>query len=231
MNKIIMVLLFIVGASYARNIKIQNNCGFKIWPGWQGQSGTPNGGGTTLAPGQSYNLGVPDNWTGGRIWARTGCDGNFNCETGGCGNSEKCNGKWGETGVTLAEFGLNKWQNLDFYDVSLVDGFNLLTIIKPEGGEGDCKEIGKCHGNILSECPNDLKVIKNGKTVECQSACTKFRKEEFCCTGSHGSAATCGPTNYSKFFKDRCPQDYSYAFDDPTSTFTCKGSNYVVTFC
>ena len=76
----------------ATNIKITNRCSFTVWPGWQGASGTPGGGGATLNSGQSMDLGVPNDWTGGRIWARTGCDRNFNCETGGCGNSEHCGG-------------------------------------------------------------------------------------------------------------------------------------------
>ncbi|KAF0929283.1 hypothetical protein E2562_019870 [Oryza meyeriana var. granulata] len=33
-------------------------------------------------------------------------------------------------------------------------------------------------------------------------------------------------------FKSACPRSYSYAFDDPTSTFTCSGGpDYTVTFC
>ena len=33
-------------------------------------------------------------------------------------------------------------------------------------------------------------------------------------------------------FKAACPRSYSYAFDDPTSTFTCAGGpDYTVTFC
>ncbi|KAE9552436.1 hypothetical protein FO519_004344 [Halicephalobus sp. NKZ332] len=225
-------LLGILSLSYGtRNIRITNNCRFKVWPGWQGTSGTPNGGGATLNPGQYVDVGVPDNWTGGRVWARTGCDGNFNCETGGCGNSEHCNGRWGEVGVTLAEFGLGQWNGLDFYDVSLVDGFNVQVQIKAYNGEGDCRTIGGCHADIISQCPNELRRNRNGHTVECLSACTAFGKEEYCCTGSHNSAQSCPPTNYSRFFKDRCPTDYSYAFDDATSTFTCKHANYEVIFC
>uniref|UniRef100_A0A7E4VHF0 Thaumatin-like protein n=1 Tax=Panagrellus redivivus TaxID=6233 RepID=A0A7E4VHF0_PANRE len=216
---------------FARDIHIINNCGYKIWPGWYGQNGTPDGGGTTLNPGASHTINVPNDWTSGRIWARTGCDGNFNCDTGSCGNSEHCNGKWGAAGPSLAEFGLHKWQGLDFYDVSLVDGFNVQVKIKPNGGSGDCKAIGACRENLLDSCPNELKLVKNGHTVECQSACTKFHNPEYCCTGDHGKAETCGPSKYSRFFKERCPNDYSYAFDDKTSTFTCKDANYEVHFC
>uniref|UniRef100_A0A7E4US84 Pathogenesis-related protein 5-like n=1 Tax=Panagrellus redivivus TaxID=6233 RepID=A0A7E4US84_PANRE len=220
-------LVFVAG----REIKLINNCGHTIWPGWQGQSATPNGGGTTLGAGKTHVLNVPDNWTGGRIWARTGCNSKFECETGGCGNSEHCNGAWGANGVTLAEFGLKKWDNMDFYDVSLVDGFNVQLQIKAVGGSGSCKECGHCKENLLKTCPGDLKENKNGHVVECQSACTKFKKPEYCCTGSHSTAATCGPTNYSKWFKERCPTAYSYAYDDKTSTFSCTNAHYEVHFC
>ncbi|KAF8356435.1 hypothetical protein PRIPAC_98058, partial [Pristionchus pacificus] len=57
-----------------------------VWPGIQGSTLVEEGG-FYLAAGQSKRVGVPNGWTAGRIWARTGCDGNFNCETGFCGVS------------------------------------------------------------------------------------------------------------------------------------------------
>ncbi|KAK8642353.1 hypothetical protein V6N13_011700 [Hibiscus sabdariffa] len=32
-------------------------------------------------------------------------------------------------------------------------------------------------------------------------------------------------------FKAACPKSYSYAYDDATSTFTCTGADYTITFC
>jgi hypothetical protein len=32
-------------------------------------------------------------------------------------------------------------------------------------------------------------------------------------------------------FKRACPRSYSYAYDDATSTFTCTGTDYSITFC
>ena len=40
---------------------------------------------------------VEDDWTAGRIWARTGCtvqDGRFQCLTGGCGQGEGGDMSW-----------------------------------------------------------------------------------------------------------------------------------------
>ena len=71
---------------------------------------------------------VADNWAG-RFWARTGCNFNRNgqchCVTGDCGNKLQCNDAGGVPPVTLAQVSLNGADGKDFYDVSLVDGFNI----------------------------------------------------------------------------------------------------------
>ena len=42
----------------------------------------------------------------------------------------------------------------------------------------------------------------------------------------------CPANQYSTTFKKQCPQAYSYAYDDKTSTFTCpSGGNYLIAFC
>uniref|UniRef100_A0A7E4VV47 Thaumatin-like protein n=1 Tax=Panagrellus redivivus TaxID=6233 RepID=A0A7E4VV47_PANRE len=214
-----------------REINLINNCGNKIWPGWVGKNGIPDGGGATLDVGASRIIHVPDNWESGRIWARTGCDDNFNCDTGGCGNSERCDGRTGENGVSVAEFTFKKDDPKDVYDISLVDGFNVQIKIKPNAGSGDYKEIGSCSEDLLNSCPNESKVEKNGRIVKCESACTKLQNSEYCCTGQHNTSETCHSTNFSRFFKDRCHDSYSYAYDDPSSTVVCYNANYEVRFC
>jgi hypothetical protein len=71
---------------------------------------------------------VSDGWAG-RFWGRTGCgfDGNGQgpCATGDCGNILECNGAGGVPPATLAEVTLNGDAGKDFYDISLVDGFNV----------------------------------------------------------------------------------------------------------
>ncbi|CAN1275926.1 Thaumatin-like protein 1a, partial [Linum perenne] len=55
---------------------------------------------------------------------------------------------------------------------------------------------------------------------------------EYCCSGAYASPTKCTPSSYAKLFKSQCPQAYSYAFDDRSSTFTCPtGKDYIVTFC
>src|SRR6185312_16841361 len=41
------------------------------------------------------------------------------------------------------------------------------------------------------------------------------------------------PVNYAAIFKAACPREYSYAYDDTSSTFTCgnPNPNYRITFC
>jgi hypothetical protein len=74
------------------------------------------------------NVQINDGW-GGRFWARTGCNfdgsGQGYCATGDCGNKLECNGAGGVPPASLAEIRLNGDGGKDFYDVSLVDGFNV----------------------------------------------------------------------------------------------------------
>ncbi|KAK9743368.1 hypothetical protein RND81_03G234700 [Saponaria officinalis] len=213
----------------ARIITIINDCKETIWP-----AVTPgnsfNGGGFVLKPGESKVFNAPVGWSG-RIWGRTGCkfdqNGIGKCQTGACGSSLQCSAG-GEPPATLAEFTLAA---LDFYDVSLVDGFNIPIAVKPLHGTGNCSIAG-CDSDLRKSCPKELSVkISNGKTIACKSACEAFDTDEYCCRGVYGNPTTCRPTYYSRTFKSACPTAYSYAYDDPTSIFTCSGTDYVITFC
>ena len=227
------VQIFFVGTGQrtcesARVFTIVNHCKETLWPAI-----TPgdvfNGGGFALKPGQSRVFTAPVSWSG-RIWARTGCNfdsnGNGSCLTGSCGSTLKCSAS-GKPPASLAEFTLAA---LDFYDVSLVDGFNVPMSVKPINGKGNCSTAG-CDSDLRSNCPKELSFKANGKTVGCRSACDVFNADEYCCRGNYGNPVTCKPTYYSKKFKEACPTSYSYAYDDPTSIFTCSGTDYVIAFC
>lgn len=91
-----------------------------------------------------------------------------------------------------------------------------------------------CVSDVNARCPAELRLKEQNKTetIACMSACEAFQTEEYCCTGAHSTPRNCGPTKYSKLFKAACPSAYSYAYDDPTSTFTCSaGTKYLITFC
>ncbi|XP_057831965.2 pathogenesis-related thaumatin-like protein 3.1 [Cryptomeria japonica] len=206
----------------AATFDITNQCPYTVW------AAASPGGGRQLAKGQTWTIQVAAGTTGGRVWARTGCSfdgsGRGTCQTGDCNGMLSCQG-YGQVPATLAEYALNQFQNLDFYDISLVDGFNVPLSMTPTSTNPNCKGRITCLSHINSMCPAELKV--NGG---CKSACARYNTAQYCCTGA--SANNCGPTNYSKFFKGQCPQAYSYAKDDATSTFTCpSGTNYKVVFC
>ncbi|KAL0408299.1 UNVERIFIED_CONTAM: Thaumatin-like protein [Sesamum radiatum] len=123
--------------------------------------------------------------------------------------------------LTPWEFALNQPNNLDFVDISLVDGFNIPMEFSPTTDV--CRNL-RCTAPINEQCPNELRAPGG-----CNNPCTVFGTNEYCCTDGPGS---CQPTDYSRFFKERCPDAYSYPQDDPTSLFTCPaGTNYRVVFC
>ncbi|XP_064982976.1 protein P21-like [Musa acuminata AAA Group] len=213
-STILSFLLFalLLALSRAATFEIVNGCPFTVW------AAAVPGGGRQLDQGQTWVLDVNPGTTGGRIWARTGCSfdgsGSGSCQTGDCGGLLECEA-YGSPPNTLAEFSLNQFNNMDFFDVSLLDGFNVPMEFS------SCMAI-RCSADINGRCPAELRTPGG-----CNNPCTVFKTDEYCCTSS-----SCGPTTYSKFFKSNCPDAYSYPKDDATSTFTCPGNgDYKVIFC
>jgi hypothetical protein len=234
------------GGAMGRAFTFTNSCKQTVWVGalnGDPKYELPENGGFQLDPGASHTVVLPDQW-GGRFWGRTGCTfdkaGMGSCETADCGKKLQCAGSGGKPPATLAEFQLAGFGGKDFYDVSLVDGYNLPMKVAPKAGTFmvsdpnnpyDCGDPG-CASDLNATCPAELQQ-KNaaGMVVACLSACEKFGTDPYCCKGANGSPDTCPPTNYSMIFKMACPTAYSYAYDDKTSTFTCKGKDYDITFC
>ncbi|KAI3984561.1 hypothetical protein MKX01_040438 [Papaver californicum] len=230
---IFLALVSITGA-FSATFTLRNNCPYTVWPGSLTGGGSQlSKTGFELAPGASSSVDAPAGWSG-RFWARTGCStdssGRLKCATADCASGRvECNGAGAIPPATLLEFTLNGNGGKDFYDVSLVDGFNLPASITPRGG---CSST-TCSRNVNSVCPSVLSVRgADGSVIACKSACEALQQPQYCCTGSFNTPQTCPPTDYSRIFKNACPQAYSYAYDDSTSTFTCDaGGNYVITFC
>ncbi|KAL8201221.1 hypothetical protein R6Q57_012560 [Mikania cordata] len=160
---------------------------------------------------------------GGRIWPRTNCSfdgsGQGKCQTGDCNGFLRCP-TFGTPPNTLAEYSLNQFNNLDFFDISLVDGFNVPMAFKPNSS-GYTRGI-TCSGDINGQCPTELRAPGG-----CNNPCTVFQTDQYCCT-----SGSCGPTDFSRFFKTSCPNAYSYPLDDQTSIFTCPTkTNYEIVFC
>lgn len=205
----ILCFLFVISSTKAGSIDIINRCPFVVW------AAAYPGGGMRLSPGESWPLRV-DGDKPGRIWARTNCvfneSGHGKCETGDCGGVLHCqNG--GKSPATLAEYRLGEANKSGpaFYDISLVDGFNVPMEFSPTSPQ--CTRSLTCAANINDDCPTEWKVPGG-----CINPCVQ---------------GGCGrPANYTRFFKDRCPDAYSFGLDDRSSTFTCPGgTDYKVVFC
>ncbi|KAI4328611.1 hypothetical protein L6164_020949 [Bauhinia variegata] len=212
----LLLLSFSFISTHAAKFQIYNNCSYTVWA-----AATPSGGGRRLDPHKTWRHKMAPGTAGARIWGRTGCsfdrNGLGHCQTGDCPGGLSCTG-WSQAPNTLAEFSLNQGNNLDFYDISLLDGFNIPMGFYPLNG--NCHGI-TCATDLKDECPKDLR-----SPGGCNSACTVYRSNEYCCYDGN-----CGPTKFSKFFKQKCQDAYSYP-KDVTSTFACPGgTDYKVVFC
>ncbi|KAL5778218.1 hypothetical protein ACOSP7_011144 [Xanthoceras sorbifolium] len=231
---------FFVSGVMSTTFTIVNKCEYTVWPGILSNADAPplSSTGFALQNGESKAITAPTSW-GGRMWGRTHCSqdstGKFSCVTGDCGSGKmECSGSGATPPATLAEFKLDGYGGQDFYDVSLVDGYNLPVLVAPQGGDGpNCSTTG-CLVDLNDACPSELKVMSADGTegVACKSACEAFRQPQYCCNGAYSTPDTCKPSSYSQAFKSACPHAYSYAYDDKTSTFTCASApDYTVTFC
>ncbi|CAI0435197.1 unnamed protein product [Linum tenue] len=173
---------------------VVNRCQSTIWPGILANAGSQplDSTGFELPSGGTRTFQAPPSWSG-RFWGRTGCqfDPSTNqgtCLTGDCGSNQiECNGQNAKPPATLAEFTVAPAGGQDYYDVSLVDGYNLPIVVEPMGGSGGtCSSTG-CVTDLNRRCPSEL--------------------------------------------RSACPRAYSYAYDDASSTFTCSGADYMITFC
>ncbi|KAL3826021.1 hypothetical protein ACJIZ3_022050 [Penstemon smallii] len=213
-----------------------NNCKESIWPGILGSAGqqTLKDGGFLLTSNQELVIDVPERWSG-RIWGRQYCNfdsnGKGSCATGDCGGQLQCRGLGGTPPATVVEMTLGSTTSpLHFYDVSLVDGFNMPVSMKPVGGGVGCG-VASCGVDLNVCCPSALEVRVESKVVGCKSACLALQSPKYCCTGEYANPNTCKPTVFANLFKAICPKAYSYAFDDSSSLNKCRASRYVITFC
>nr|XP_051222490.1 PR5-like receptor kinase isoform X2 [Lolium perenne] len=218
------LLLLLITTSEATTFYITNRCPYTIWP-----AAVPIGGGMQLDPGKAWTLNTGET-NSTRLWARTGCsfDGNGTgtCQTGDCGGLLACKA-YGRPPNTIAEFRLGVVNDQDYFDISNIAGFNVPMDFLPLAakGGGGCSKGPRCTANITAQCPSELKVPGG-----CNDACTVFNQDKYCCRGS--AASNCSPTNYSVFFKQMCPDAYSYPADDMSSVFNCPtGTSYQVVFC
>ncbi|KAM7506857.1 hypothetical protein LguiA_017310 [Lonicera macranthoides] len=222
-------------------ITLVNKCNYTVWPGVVTLDGSPElpTTGFVLPKNESRTINAPTFWVG-KIWGRTHCSVNttrnfsrFSCLTGDCGSGKiECAGLFGVKPVTQAMFYLNQFNDTNLYELSIDDGYNLPMLIVPQGGTGvNCSNTG-CISDLNHACPSKLKVTSTGgEGVACKSACDAFGTKQYCCNGTDTTPKTCKATSYSEYFKKACPHAYKYFFDNETSTFSCAGADYLITFC
>ncbi|KAL8387137.1 hypothetical protein RB595_010130 [Gaeumannomyces hyphopodioides] len=290
--------------THAVPIRITNSCPDTIWPAVATQHGRgPGLGGFELGGGKTRDFNVSFDWQG-RIWGRTNCTFNANgtgpadpikgsaagpgtaCATGDCFGVRDCTGG-GQVPSTLAEFTLQGGVGgkQTFYDISLVDGYNLpvgivyipapnTTFIPPNLVNPSCiatggwlappSRIGGTYTNrsypmpyeprqdnaaVRRWCPWPLQRFPPEKPGDgvypypddgverppfnpCMSACVATNSDEDCCRGSHNDPNVCRGGLYAANAKRVCPDAYSFAYDDQTSTFIIpSGGGWEVVFC
>jgi hypothetical protein len=208
-------------AGASRTFTIVNSCAQTVWAAALPNSTFP-GGPIELAPGDSFRVGVDNGWSG-RIWGKVQCataTGKLTCA------GDTFPSSLAELTLTMSAMGL------DFYDVSLVDGFNLPIAIEATGHTADPAhpyDCGSptCAANLNATCPQPLQDSVDGGILACANDECKVLGD------NDASNPDCiYPNSYTEYFKSACPTSYSYPSDDPTSTFTCKGINdYAVVFC
>ncbi|MCJ1308902.1 hypothetical protein MMC25_002557 [Agyrium rufum] len=289
-----------------RPLTVTNQCPETIYPAIATQAGTPpSTQGFRLDPGDTNELMVGADWQG-RVWGRTNCSFNSDgtgasnnggnngggsaCGTGDCNGIVNCQ-VTGASPATLAEFTLASSSGQTFYDISLVDGYNLpigIVSLYSQSGNSTLTDIPPnltnpvCIGTasllaaqgstedatlgsnssfpipldqtqsisaVQRWCPWDLQLLPPSKPGDgvypypddniqrpdfdpCFSACAKYNRPQDCCTGSYDDPNVCKPSLYSQDAKSVCPDAYSFAFDDQSSTFIIpSGGGFQVIFC
>ncbi|KAI4176609.1 MAG: hypothetical protein LQ343_000900 [Gyalolechia ehrenbergii] len=246
-----------------RPLVIRNQCRETIYPGIGTQAGTgPSTQGFQLTSGQSRDLTVSADWQG-RVWGRTNCS--FNaagtapassgtgvaCGTGDCGGTVNCRGT-GVIPVTLAEFTLSSSSGQTFYDISLVDGYNIpLGIIAINSDVPPNLTNPMCIGTAsLLAAANSAIGREFGSNASYQiplEESTSWNDVQGWCPWDlqldppkkPGDGVYPYPDDNIKrpYFnptqsKRVCPDAYSFAFDDQTSTFIIpSGPGFEVVFC
>ncbi|QRW18315.1 pathogenesis-related protein PR5K (thaumatin family) [Rhizoctonia solani] len=261
-----------IAVAGARRWTVNNDCPFTIWPAIYTSntsavtlSGVETG--WEAPPNSSRSFVVPEGWhaflfcfgwSGAYIWGRRDC--NFSsgnspadtnttiggCVSGGCPGGLYCTGL-GSPPTTHAEWTLapGDGSGADYYDISIVQGFNLPMSVVPSAVE--CG-IAECAVDLNAGCPDPLRGpfapnTNNTVPIGCKSACTANLdgnpdNSAACCTGQFAEPGACPASGvpFYDYFKNACRFTYAYSQDVTSGTAlqTCPGSSYpdyAVTFC
>uniref|UniRef100_A0A803L261 Uncharacterized protein n=1 Tax=Chenopodium quinoa TaxID=63459 RepID=A0A803L261_CHEQI len=162
-------------------------------------SGTPplSSTGFQLDSGKTVRLETVPGWSY-RIWARTGCKfdqtGAAKCLTEDFGGRLQYGGSGATPPASLFEITLGQGSNKDFYDVSMVDGYNLPLVARPTRTNGAACNATGCISDLNMGCPKELQVMggegAEGGVIACKSACEAFGLAQYCCSGQFANPTT-----------------------------------------
>ena len=160
-----------------------------------------------LPIGHDTMIQIPNHWTSARIW--------------GLWDPKYANGPF-----TLAEITETSGWGCDWYDVSLVDGYNLPMLYYPLPGtfppdnphydsiQG--RQGWTCGGE--DDCEKDLYLTAPASMLNLDTINGVLDTNGFYCSGDVGSPC-------AAIKKAACPTSYSFPYDDPHSLFTCPSPN------
>ncbi|KAH0930777.1 hypothetical protein HID58_016504 [Brassica napus] len=157
----------------SRSFTIENKCDYTIWPATYNYQGSVDTTGFILEKGEKRTINTTSSWIG-YLWGRTLCSrdsstGYFSCITGDCDSGNIECSKEGVPPATLAEFNLASDGGNDYYDVSVINGYNVPVLVTPENGL--CKSIG-CDIDIKKTCPTELWIpdIRSNDPYACRTS-------------------------------------------------------------
>ena len=156
--------------------------------------------GFKLEPNEYRYLIVPRYLDSGRVWARTGCqfsehgydnkECSLVCETGNCPMNKdeynksdqgvRCGIIGGEPPVTAIEFSFAR--NVDFYDISQVDGNNIGASMKPLGTRGVdyAEEPPQTPGDTTLKSKSGMSIPSDNPLWCSEASCNPVQGEEGC---------------------------------------------------
>ncbi|XP_050266566.1 thaumatin-like protein [Quercus robur] len=182
-----------INFAHAARFNITNNFPYVVW------AAAVPGGDRQLNSKESWPLDMNASTTEAAFGLELGAffngSGRGSCQTGDCGGLLQCQA-YGAPPNTLAEFALNQYLNLDFFDISLVEGFNVPMDFSPTSIRpyfNGCIKGITCIADINGQCPTELKTPSGYYN----NPCIVFKTDEYCC-----NFGNCGPTTFSEFFKN-----------------------------
>ncbi|KAF7363779.1 Thaumatin-like protein [Mycena sanguinolenta] len=239
-----------------RNITVKNACPYTVWPAIYtslgAQPSQPNG---WVAPANtSVTFTVPDLWVSIHwpVLYQTEAKLNRTVAFGDAATVISLS-TLGQTRALLADapeascaralFIFNSASPQDYYDISLIVGYNVPMRIDNHAACGN----PSCPVNLNPSCPTAQKGPfdpTTGAALGCTSACELDKAHGLganstnCCTGMYNTPSTCPSSNVTNYnyYKSNCVNTYAYPFDESsgTASWTCstlQKAAYTITFC